>query len=287
MTAATYIHDVTTENFSDVVLENSQRVPVLVDFWAPWCGPCQTLMPLLTHLAEVYGGQFILAKINIDEQQDLAMRFGVRSVPTVKIFRNGEMVDEFLGALPESAIRDFLDKYVERESDRVLAQAKAFLAEGDLDQAVETASRALSMEPENKRSHIGLAEILLAVGRNAEARQVIDAMPANIRTEPEVARLAARAEFADVAANAPEEDELENRIAQDPSDSEARYLLSARRVMQGQYEGAMEQLLELVRRDRAFGNDAGREALLKIFDMLGGEGDLVSRYRRLMFNALH
>ncbi|HDK37520.1 MAG TPA: thioredoxin, partial [Thiolapillus brandeum] len=144
-----YIVEITNDNYQTAVLEQSHKVPVLVDFWASWCQPCQMLMPVLANLAEQYQGKFILAKINTEEQQELAAQFGIRSIPTVKLFRNGDPVDEFAGALPESEIRKFLEKHISRESDAMVDQAEQLLLQGDLENALKLLQQAKQTDPEN------------------------------------------------------------------------------------------------------------------------------------------
>ena len=280
------ILDVTVDDFATSVLERSQEVPVLVDFWASWCGPCKTLMPLLEKLAGEYQGQFVLAKANIDEQQSLAARYGVQSVPTVKVFRHGEMVDEFLGVQAESTIRAIIDRYVERPSDRAFAEAQAAYARGEVEAALEAARAAAEADPQNHRLAIAFAEMLLEQDRLDEAEARLRALPADVGAEEAVGTLLARLEFARVAYDAPAVGELEAAIATDPADSEARYQLACRHVAAGNYEGALEQLLQLMRRDRGYGEDAARKSLLKVFDIVGA-GELVQRYRTQMARALY
>ncbi len=282
-----YVIDATAENFAEAVVANSHRVPVMVDFWAAWCGPCKMLLPVVTRLAEEYAGQFILAKVNIDEQQALATQYGVRSVPTVLILRHGEIVDQFMGAQPESAIRPLIDAWIERESDRALATAKGLAQTGKGEEALALLTSWLEREPENSRLLVGQAELLVAQDRFAEAEALMRALPADVGARPEVATLLAQLEFGRSAHGAPSLPELERAVAEDPKNSAARYQLAARHVVAGQFEEALRQLLELVRRDRTFGNDAGRTGMLKVFELLGGKGELVSRYRSQMFNALH
>lgn len=287
MKNASFVFDATAENFASEVVQTSFRLPLLVDFWAPWCGPCRTLMPLLTRLADEYAGLFLLAKANIDEQQSLAMQFGVRSVPTVKLFRNGEVVEEFLGAQPEAVIRQMLDRHVERESDRLIASALEISRAGRGGEARRMVESARAKEPENPKLTLALAELALAADDFAACRNLLESLPRDLREEPTTRRLLHRLEFGEIAAGAPQTRDLLARIAANPRDSEARYQLAAKRVLGEDYEGAMEQLLELLRRDRAYGDDAGRAGLLKVFELLGGGGDLVNRYRSLLFNALH
>jgi putative thioredoxin len=287
MSEQDFITDVTTENLPEVVLDQSSQRPVLVDFWAPWCGPCQSLMPVLTALAQEYAGQFVLAKVNIDEQQDLAMQFGVRSVPTVKLFRHGAEMEQFLGVQPESEIRALLDRYIEKESDRIRAAAGELAAEGRSAEAITLLEEGLAAEPHSADLKVALAEMKMQQHEYAEAAGLLESLRPEQRQAPEPAAMLGRLEFVKAVEGAPSTDALEQRLAAAPDDSEARYQLSARKVLAGDYEGAMEELLELVRRDRSFGDDAGRKGLLRIFDILGGEGDLVARYRSRMFNMLY
>lgn len=280
------IIDVTEENFHSV-LQLSAQTPVLMDFWAPWCQPCKTLLPVVERLAQEYQGQFILAKVNIDEQSQLATQLGVRSVPTVKLVRNGQLLDEFTGALPESQVREFIDRYIDKESDRVVDSAVAAFSQGHAAEAEQLLREAMDMEPINYRVHLTLGELLVRDGRAEEAQRLLDGLPADIGTEPAAQSLRARLTFAEAAADTPAIPALEQALATDAKDSKARYQLAVRLVIEGDFEAALEQLLELVRRDRAYGDDAGRKAMLQIFDLLGGEGDLVDRYRRQMFTAMH
>lgn len=279
--------DVTEESFSRDVIEQSQQRPVVVDFWAPWCGPCQTLMPMLTKLAEEYAGLFILAKVNIDEQQQLALHYGVRSVPTVKLFRNGQIADEFMGALPESAICEFIERHIERESDRQLSQARELLQQGEIQQASDIVGEVIATEPNNSKAHLLQAEILTRLGDFHAALQQIEALPADSQLEADTAALKARLEFGVVAQEAPDVDTLQQRLSSNPADSKARYQLATHKIAGSDYAGAMEELLELMKRDRNYKDDAARKGLLKLFEMLGSENELVGQYRRKMFNLLH
>lgn len=287
MTDSPYIVTLTAANFESVVIDGSFERPVLVDFWADWCAPCRALMPILAKLAEEYQGRFLLAKLDTEGERALAAQFGIRSLPTVQLFRDGRPVDQFMGALPETQVREFIDRHLPRASDGLLAQAQGMLAAGDLGRATKLIERAHAEDPDNPR--VALVEIQLAValGQTAEAQAALDRLPLELASDPEVAALRGQLLFATALTGAPEPAVLEQRLAANPRDGAARYQLAAHRVIQGDYETALALLLELVRRDRAYGEDAGRKGMVAVFDLLGGSGDLVTRYRTRMMTALY
>jgi putative thioredoxin len=287
MTESAFISNVTQQDFGTAVLERSRQVPVLVDFWAAWCGPCQMLMPLLQKIVDEYAGQVYLAKVNTDEQQALANQYGVRSLPTVKIFKDGQVVDEFMGVQPEGVVREMLERHIVRESDLMRTEALERLRVGSLDEAKRLLEQASEVDPGNVKVRIDLAGLLAGEGDLEGAQGLLEALPREARDSDEVKGLLARLAFARVAQGSPADAELAARIEREPGDLEARYQLAAREIARGEFAQAMEQLLEIMRRDRGFRDDAAREGLLATFDMLGGSGDLVNRYRRQMFNLMH
>jgi putative thioredoxin len=279
--------DVTQENFVSKVVEASHQQPVLIDFWATWCGPCQSLMPILEQLVQHYQGKFLLAKVEIDSQQALASQFGVRSVPTVKLVKNGQIVDEFTGALPEGQIRVFLDKHIENESDQRMQQALSRYQQGETDTALTEMGQILQDDPQNENNKIIYADALIRENHLDEAKQWLATLPVETSLKPEVRALQARLEFIEVVRQAPDPATLQNTLNEDPGNSEARYQLSAHAILQGQFELAFEQLLEIVKRDRNYNDDAGRKALLKLFELLGNNHELVNSYRRKLAMALN
>jgi putative thioredoxin len=287
MSQSPHVITVTAANFRAVVIEGSYERPVLVDFWADWCAPCRMLMPMLAKLAEQYGGRFLLAKIDTEAEQALAAQFGIRSLPTVQLFRNGQAVDQFMGALPEPQVREFLDRHIPRASDGLLQQAQAAMASGDLAGARTFVDRARIEDADNKRLPLIEVQLLATSGEIAKAMEAIDSLPLEFVNDPEVAALRGQLSFAGAIAGAPDAAELSARLDVDPRDSEARYQLAAHRVLRGDYEGALDHLLELMKRDRAYGEDAGRKGMLAVFDLLGGGNELVARYRAKMMNALY
>lgn len=286
MADSPYIIEIDEANYEQVVLEGSCRAPVLVDFWASWCQPCQILMPVLAKLADEYQGRFVLAKLDTEEQQAIAAQFGIRSIPTVKLFRDGAPVDEFMGALPEAEIRVFLDRHLPRESDGAVVQAGQRLRAGDGEGALALLRQAQTEDPSNPRVVTAIAQIQAATGDPDGAEQTLAGLPPGEQDEPDVVRLRAQLFFDRVAAAAGPHEAAARRLAASPDDSEARFQVAAHQVMENDLEGAAENLLQLMQRDRKFGDDGARTALLKLFDILG-EDPAVTRYRARLFALLH
>ena len=286
MSDSPHIFDVNESNFEQIVIQGSQQRPVLVDFWASWCQPCQMLMPTLARLAEEYAGRFILAKLNTEENQSIATHYGIRSIPNVKLFVGGREVDEFAGALPESAIRDFLDKHIPRESDSEVEAALQAFADGDSAEALSLLQQARQSDPGNTRIALAMAQIHAAAGDPAAAEAVLDSLPAGEQDSAEVSALRSQLLFAKDAPQPGELESLRARIADNPKDSEAGYKLAMAQVQAGDYASALDQLLALMASDRDYKDGAARQALLRLFDLLGDD-PLVAQARRRLFNLMH
>ena len=279
--------DVSLEEFETKVLAPAQEVPVVVDFWAPWCEPCKTLKPLLEKLAEEYAGRFLLAKVNADESPELAQHFGVRSIPTVKVLFQGQLVDEFTGALPEGQIRAFLDRFalppVAGSNPR--EEAAELCAAGQFEAALAKLIEASQAKPEDQAIQLDAVEVLMHLGRNDEAGELLGG---EYSQEPDRAN-ALRARLA-LTAGAADTAEIEAKLAANPSDHAARLELSRAYAAQSRFREALEAALEVVIRDRAFDEGAGRKAVLQLFEALGGSeqyDDLIREFRRKMSAALN
>jgi putative thioredoxin len=287
MADSPFIAAVTAADFDKIVIQGSFERPVLVDFWADWCAPCRQLMPILSRLAEELRGQFFLAKVDTEAEQALAAQFGIRSLPTVQLFKDGAPVDQFMGALPEAQIREFLSRHISRASDRLIDQARQAMASGDLSTAAGLITGAEQDDPENSRLFIARVQLKAAEGDIAGAQALLEHTPLDLAADPELSALRGRLAFSAAAQAAPSVAALEERLTTDPNNSEARYQLAAHQVLAGDYEAALESLLTLLKRDRQYGDDAARKGMLAIFDLLGGNGELVSRYRAKMLSSLY
>jgi putative thioredoxin len=275
------------QNFQNLVLENSMNKPVLVDFWADWCQPCQTIMPMLAKLAEEYAGKFELAKVNADAEQELAAHFGIKSLPTMKLFFKGQIVDERMGAVPESDIREMLDKHIVSESDQLIQAATMAYQQGHTEQALEMLNQALARDPDNAELKISIAQMVHAQGDSTSALTLLDSLDEDGNKLDPAVKLRAEINLAAQLADLPALDEIEQRLSQNPADLEALLQKSRHLVARGDYDDAMECLLTIMRNDRSFEDDAGRTGLLEIFDLLGGEHPSVQKYRRKLFTLLH
>jgi putative thioredoxin len=271
--------DVSEANFMQEVIEASRRVPVLVDFWAPWCGPCRSLGPILEKLADEYQGRIRVVKINSDENQALAGQFGVRGIPNVKAVVDGQVVNEFTGALPEPAVREFIDSLLPSPAEPLRLEAQAARARGEGDATRKLLLQAIRLDPKHEQARLDLVDVLLDAGDFAEAQRLLDEVAEDAKDRGRIERLAARLALAQGASGDADEKTLRARLEADAADLTARLELANLLALKQDYGGALEHLLEIVRRDRAFGDDIGRKTLLQIFSLLGPDSDLMREYR--------
>ncbi|MEW5962649.1 MAG: thioredoxin [Pseudomonadota bacterium] len=287
---ADVIKDSTTAGFAKDVIEASKQGPVLVDFWAAWCGPCKQLTPVLEKVVKSYNGKVKLVKINIDEHPGIAGQMRVQSIPTVYAFRDGRPLDGFMGAQPESTIRAFVDRLLGEEAEAdlatVLAAGEQALESGDLQGAAEIFAAVLQEDQQNAAALAGLAQCYLKSGDVPRARQTIALVPPDKRNLAAVASVTAALELAEKAGSAGDTAALEARVAANPADHEARFDLAVALAAGKRKAEAVEHLLELVRRDRNWNEQAARKQLVQLFDAWGPKDPLTAEGRRRLSSIL-
>jgi len=284
--ATTHVFDATTVGFEADVLQKSLTVPVLVDFWATWCGPCKTLGPILEKLAADYHGAFVLAKIDVDKEQQLAAAFQIKSIPTVMLAKDGQIVDGFPGALPEGQLREFLNHHGIVPAEPAIDDAPD-VAEAPLDphEQVVRLRAAVAAEPDKDELKLDLALALLKTGATQEAEKLLDALPAKLAVDDRVARARSVLALVAVGRDAPPRQVLEAAIAAHPDDLRARHLLGLRLLLEDEPQAALDQFIEMLRRDRNYDDGLPRRALIDAFATID-DADLVGVYRRKMSSLL-
>lgn len=287
MSLSPYVFDASADNFNRLVLENSHKGPVLVHFWTPKAGPCFILMPRLVKLAAEYGGKFLLVMLNTDDLPELARRFSVNSVPTVKFFWRGEVAHTIHGADPDSSFRAVLDRFIAGDANRAHALGVAAWQSGQSDQARMLLANAAMAEPGNLAIPRDLAKLLWSQGEGEQALKLLDSLPPEARADALIAPLHAHLNLAETARAALPLAELEARITGNPADLDARYQRAALLLAADDFDGAMAELLWIARTDRSFRHDIGRTSLLALFDLLGGAHPLTRQYRQALSESLH
>ena len=271
-------------NFESDVLERSHQVPVLVDFWAPWCGPCRVLGPVLERLSEEYSGKFVLAKVNVDESPSLAGAFGVQGIPAVKLIRDGQIAGEFTGALPEPAVREMLSRYLPSEHDAQADEAANLEEEGKEAEAKAIYQSILDAEPNHPKSLLGLGRVLMAGGDRDGALSYLERISPVADERKDADRLIARLQLqgdhhADEAA-------LRQKLAAEPDNLEARFDLAKASAANEKFEDALHEFLNIVKTDRTFRDDGARKAMVQIFEVLPPDDPLIDKYRSELAKVL-
>jgi putative thioredoxin len=284
--ASPWIVDVVQASFEQDVIARSHELPVVVDFWAEWCPPCRALAPVLEKLAVEYDGQFLLAKAKAEDVQDAAMAFGVSSIPAVFALKGGKIVDQFVGVLPELRLRTWLDALRPSQAERLVAEAKA-LTETDPAAAEAKLREALAADPGDARIKISLAQLLLACGKLSDARGLIDALAERGFLEPEAERVRAGLALQGASLAAGDLEALRVRVANSPTDRALQLELAKALAASGCHDEALDHCLELVRQDRKGTGEAARQTMIDIFQVLGGDDERTSAYRRRLSAALY
>ncbi|MDO1585146.1 thioredoxin [Rhizobium oryzicola] len=288
-----YIKDTTTAAFTKDVLEESRRQPVLVDFWAPWCGPCKQLTPVLEKVVNEGNGRVKLVKLNIDDHPSIPGQLGIQSIPAIIAFVNGRPVDGFMGAVPESQIRQFIDKLAgpagagpEAEIESALEEARALFDGGDIDGAAQLFAAVLQADPENAKGIAGMFECLVALGETARARQMLDSLPEELTKQAPIQAAVLKLQQIEEARKLGDPVALEHELALNPDHHEARMKLAKILNVQGNREEAAEHLLLIMRKDRTFDDDGARRQLLQFFETWGPKDPATISARRKLSSIL-
>lgn len=284
-TADTHVFDVREDNFEAEVLQASLTTPILVDFWATWCGPCKTLGPMLEKLAGEFNGAFRLAKVDVDKSQQLAGMFGIRSIPTVMLVKDGQIVDGFAGALPEGQLREFLLRHVQPQDGEAANDDGEAVVQETPEEAINRIQQAIAAEPERTELKLDLALALMWAGNVESAETELAALPANLATDPRAVRLRSQLDLARALKGAPSMAELQQRVQADGADWEARDLLGVRLLLDGDSAAGLDQFLTTLEKARDWNDGQAKKRLLAAFSTLD-DAELVGRYRRRMASLL-
>jgi putative thioredoxin len=275
--------EATQENFDRLVVENSRKGPVLVDFWASWAGPSLRQRELLLKLVREYEARFLLVTVDTDRQKRIAQRFGVKSVPSCKLFRRGEPVEHVHGMQTEADYRQLIDRHIVPLADKAQASALGAWRAGDQDRAIQVLAEAAMADPENPALPLLLSKLLIQAGRHDEAHAVLTAVPPKVRDHAGIQRLGTHLELIQCGRTSAPTAELETRLAGDPGDCDTRFSLAAQHLMKDDYDGALDLLADLHRRAPDYRGGLPRRAMATVLDLLGPEDERVRRYRQLLF----
>ncbi|RME49187.1 MAG: thioredoxin [Chloroflexi bacterium] len=278
--------EVSERTFQTDVIERSREVPVVVDFWAEWCGPCRMLGPILERLAAEANGDWVLAKVDVDQNPQLAAYYGVRGIPAVKAFVDGRVADEFVGAQPEPMVRQFIQGLVPSKADRRVKAAEAAEVAGGLEKAETVYREILEEDPYHARALLGLGRVLFGQGRLDEAAETLRRVPLHEPARKDAEKLLAQIEFRQEAEACGGLDACREKLAADPNNVAARYGVAMALAAEGHYEDALRHLLAIVKQDRTFRDDAARRAMLSIFNILGETSPLAQEYRSKLAMAI-
>jgi putative thioredoxin len=278
---------ITIQNFQQEVVDASMQVPVLVDFWAEWCGPCKQLTPLLAKLEAQYAGRVKLVTVDTEAQPQLAQHFQIKSLPTVYAFVNGQPVDQFQGLQTEATIKAFIDKLMPNPADLEFEQAMQLIEQGNIDDAIAPLKKAITLDPAFDEARMTYAQVLLQKDEPAAALEQLEALTAAAKADPNAAQIIQAAQAMHAERRLPPLPEVEARIAANPKDLAARLELAQHCIAHKAWEEAFEQLLAIVATDRTFQEDIGRKTMIDVFKLAEAQPTLVSAWRRKLSSALN
>ena len=287
MADAAHIFEATIENFQEKVMTASETTPVLVDVWADWCSPCKQLMPILEKLANEYDGQFLLAKVNADQQQQLTASLGVRSLPTVILVKNGQAVDGFNGALPEGEVRKILEQHVELPPQDPRETVQLLWQEGKLEEALGILTQLNQENPDDLEVLIDIGQLKAELGDPEMAEKILESLPPEEKMQPKARQLAARLKFMKQGGELPPAAELESRLSANPQDPAALHQLALHRIFQDRNAEAMDLLVRSMQADGTYQDGVAKTTLLELFDKLGSADPDVRQYRRKLYTLMH
>ncbi len=287
MTPESLTFDVAPGSFEKQVLERSFEKPVVVDFWAEWCAPCRTLGPVLEKVVDSYGGRALLAKVNVDQDRETAVRYRVQGIPAVKVFRDGKVVAEFVGALPEEQVRRTIDAVVPSQADELVEKGDRLADEGNAAKAEAAYRKAIEERPDHTGALLGLGRLELEKGNVEEARDLLGRIEEHAEEHSLAQALLAGMEFAEVCAANGGRAECAKELDAGPESLEARYNHGCCLAAEGEYEDALAEFLEVVARDRNWRDQAARDAMVRIFELVGPRSDLANEYRRKLAGVLY
>ena len=281
------VYDVTEADFQQRVIDESMSRPVIIDFWSPMCGPCKVLGPILERIVEELDGKAALAKVRVDDNQRLAAAFGVQGVPAVKIIKEGKLAGEFVGARPESDVRAIIESVVPSEADELAMQAAEKQRAGDLDGAEALYKRALASRSDHGGATMGLAYVALDRGDKDEAKRLAISIEPGTKEKQLADALLAQLDLSGECASSEDEAELSARVQQNPDDLDARFAYAKCLAAGGKYEGALENLLAVLERDKTYQDGAAKEMMVKIFGIVGKRSELADAYREKLASLLY